>query len=366
MLVWIRARLGKNIDPGLHYNDLGLDYLLILHRQHGDFASAIGQLTFDQWVKIFQERDCQDRRDIVYGTLAIVDWTSSKVKRPWNLYTDEGKPARITPDYSQTTFELAKRLMPAFDNLHTMKSMCETLHLTRETEEIQQGLALRSVPWPQIIVWASMHKRRWSKSSGSLARIEGYGCQIGEWPLRTVNTSKSFERLTRIDTGEYFNCEAIACGSARIGDWLVNIKPRSENYAYEALVLREWGSFLFVIGKAIFSGNPKNWPRKIAVWLDADDAVVLQFGRQISLSWAGFTNENKIRDNMEQISAIVNDRVCREWGSSFATILETPKSRVDWDECYDLKWPSNSRPRYRVPTPYPSPSWDCYPSPSWD
>jgi hypothetical protein len=308
---WIYARLGNSMDFGLQDTDLGFDYLLVLHRQQGDFASAVGQLTFDQWVKIFQERECQDRRDIVYGTLAIVDWTSSKVKIPWNSQTEEDKPARITPDYGQSTFELAKRLMPAFDTLHTMKSMCETLHLTRETEEI--------------------HKSRWSKSSGSLARIEGYGCQIGDRPLRKIRTSKSFERIAQSTVSYAISYTAIACGSARNGDWLVYIfKPRSGNHAYEVLVLRELGSLLFVIGKAILEDKPFDWSRKIAVFLDADDAVVLQFGPQVSRSV--FDNDDNLRDNMEQVSAILNNRVCREWGSSFATILETPKPKLwhDW------------------------------------
>lgn len=315
---------------------LGFDYGIMLHqRQSGlqeGLASTIQQLTFAQLFNLCRKRQCEDPRDVVYGTLTIGKWTSTGVKMPdGSYYTNEDEPVLISPDYDLSAFELAKLLMPALRENYAMVEVCEMLHIGQETEEIQQAIALRSVPWPQVPVSASIDKKHWSKYSRSLARIRLPGVQLGpDARYRLVGTSEDSKPFTSIidktGQGDESECVGIACKRARNGDWLVLNSWRWK----EGFILRECGGFLFFIGKAtchgvyVYPGKPQ----EVSIWLDAEDAVVLMSGPKQPL-WLFEEDDDGFRDNTEEVSAYVNNRVCREWGSSFAMLDESDTDEED-------------------------------------
>lgn len=316
-----------SLDSGL-----GHEYEVILsQRQDGlreASASTTRQLNLETLLAICRKRQCQDRRDIVYGTLTIADWTSVEVEMPdGSCFTNEDERAPISPDYNLPAFELAKSLMLRFDEYFAIERMCEILHIGPETEEIQQGVALRSEPWPQILVSASKDQRHWSKYSGSLTRIKTDCYRLGsDARFKLEDTSEDAKTCTRIientGQGDESKCVAIACGIARDGDWLIEV----EWSACELLVSRECEGLLFVIGKAFTRSRlHANW-QETSVWLDAEDAVVLLCGSRLPRPTYG--DDDFFEDNMERVSAFVNNRVCREWGSSFAI----PPHESDFDE----------------------------------
>jgi hypothetical protein len=417
-------------------NPLGSVYESILYERRGGSreipASASRRFSTRSLLALCRERKCQDPRDIVYGTLTMADRTSKKVEMPDGNYdNDEDEPPPILPNYNLSAFELAKILMPRFDDGSEMKHMCELLHISPETEEIQQGIALQSVPWPQVPVSASKDEPHWSKYSGSLTRIKMNGYQLGsDMQCQLGEASKHFEPFTRIkrnrehlhqssentdpfneivkdhddqnsenthpsigreentagigeDRAVYperevvdpFNnyenqssqdseqfirkrrdhdrhipirnpslslyyehrnrccCGAIACREARDGDWLMNIGRKT------ALVLREYGEIFFVVGKAFYTSlfSAHEWPNELemSLWLDAEDAVVLFCSPQVPFSRWQYNRvileddsfgDNILEYNVEEVSAFVNNRVCREWGSSFVTITKRDES----------------------------------------
>jgi hypothetical protein len=317
---------------GIMPSGLGLDYELILHqRQSGLWegsASTIRQLSLHQLLALCGGRKCQDLRDIVYGTLTIANWSSMEVKMPdGSWYTDEDEAAPILPDYNQSAFELAKRLMPRFDALDTMERMCKALQFQPETDEIRRGMALRSGPCGQQPSLASLDEWHWTKNLQNLARVELQGFQFGsdsQYQLRTSsNDPATFTRIIKHYEDES-KCVAIACGRVRDGDWLVR------THGDEALILREYGSFLFIIGKALFGdhlwpdfeSDTDKWPlhETVTVWFGVDDLVVLLCGAEMPFRDVVLTEDDELGVNKESILAFLNSRVCREWGSSFGML----------------------------------------------
>jgi hypothetical protein len=301
---------------------LGPEYELILHqRQSGLWegsASTIRQLSLRQLLALCSGRECQDRRDIVYGTLTIANWTSMEVKMPdGSWHTDEDEPTPILPDYSQSAFELAKRLMPRFDDLRVMKRMCKALHVGNETEEIRRGMALRSVLCAQQPGSSSLNEWHWTKNLQSMARTELKGFQIGSDPqyeLRTRSRGPRIFTLINTECGNESKCMAIACGKARDGDWIVC------TLRDEALVLREYGSFLLVIGRALCDRDLLPRLETVTIWFGVDDLVVLLCGTEMFFSNVVLTEKQALLGNHERVSAFLNSRVCREWGSSFGML----------------------------------------------
>ena len=327
--LWPRNVLGSGRP---HYLDSGLgeNYLRILHRflwrQTGlreGSASKMQQLTTAALMSICEGRKCQDPRDIVYGTLTIADWTSTKVEMPdGSQCADEDDPASFLPDYNLSAFELAKSLVPRFGDPYVIHTMCNYLQIDLRTEEVQQGIALRSIPWSQLPVSASMDEPHWFKSSSRLARFYMNGLRLGpdaRYKLEDISAkSNPYTRI--IDTSEYGvkgQCVAIACEGAQNGDWLIELDFK------EALILRKCEDLLFIIGRALLHGSfcPNRW-WPMSVWMDAEDAIVLLCSSPVH--WPNIGNDSLLRDmtdrsdNVEDISAFVNYRVCREWGSSFA------------------------------------------------
>lgn len=136
---------------------MGYDYEYILSQRQDGLrdvsASRAPRLILETLLAICRVRECQDRRDIVYGTLTIADRTSMKVEMlDGSCYKNGNEPAPILPDYNLFTVELAKSLMPRFNEYYAIERLCESLHIGPETEEIQQGMALRSMPLPQVPV----------------------------------------------------------------------------------------------------------------------------------------------------------------------------------------------------------------------
>lgn len=320
----VRIYAPDHLSNGGFQARLGYDYKTLLsQRQSGlreGLASTIQPLTLHQLVNICRERQCQDRRDVIYGTLTMGNWTSTGVKMPDGSYHTEQVP--IIPDYNLSAFELAKVLMPGLREPYAMVLICKLLHVGPRTEEIKQAMALRSLPWPQIPVSASMDTQHWSKYSGSLASIQMSALQLGTDARHHVEeTSEDLTRIMRsAENGDGSDYVAIACGRARNGDWLL----MHSWHGQEGLVLQEFDGFLFFIGKALFRQNYSPKCRLASVWLDAEDAVVLMSSRKISLSL--YHDDDDLRDNVEEVLAHLNDRVCREWGSSFAMLRDESES----------------------------------------
>jgi hypothetical protein len=325
---------------------LGFDYKLILHQRQSGLregsASTIQQLTLLQLLALCRGRECQDQRDIVYGTLTIANWTLMEVKMPdGSWYTDEDEPTPILPDYNQSAFELAKILMPRFNDLETMELMCKALHVRNETEEIRQGRALRSVLYSQEPSSASMNEWHWTQNSQSMARTELRGFKLGSdsrYQLRTC--LEGSEAFTRIDTkfGNKRICVVIACGKFRDGDWIVR------THRTEALILRENGSFLFIIGKALCGCYLEPKYETVTVWFGVDDLVVLLAGAEICFSDAAPGQSEELGDNKEPILAFLNSRVCQEWGSSFGML----QSENDVERNEETGKPSSRLNSYRL------------------
>ncbi|OSS43940.1 hypothetical protein B5807_11344 [Epicoccum nigrum] len=164
-------------------------------------------------------------------------------------YTDEDEPTPILPDYNQSAFELAKILMPRFNDLETMELMCKALHVRNETEEIRQ-----------------------------------------------------------------------------------------------ALILRENGSFLFIIGKALCGCYLEPKYETVTVWFGVDDLVVLLAGAEICFSDAAPGQSEELGDNKEPILAFLNSRVCQEWGSSFGML----QSEDDVERNEESGKPSSRLNSYRL------------------
>ena len=71
------------------------------------------RLTHDAVLVLCDERGCQDRRDVIHGTLAIVDWkTLEVVMADGSWITDEDENMAVTPDYSISRYDLVKIVLP--------------------------------------------------------------------------------------------------------------------------------------------------------------------------------------------------------------------------------------------------------------
>lgn len=300
----------------------GEDYSIILSKRWESSVSKRQQLDPYELMHIWCGRKCQDPRDIVYGTLTMANWNSINVKMPDGSRCAHEDPASFLPDYNLSTFELAKILVPRFGWFWYMH-MCDYLQIDQTNEEIQQGMALRSKPWSQLPVSAPMDRLHWSKNPRRLARFDARGFRFGPNASCQVEdiSAKSGPYTRIIVTSGYGGegkCVATACDGARYGDWLIEFGGR------EALILRKCEDLLFIIGRALSyeSLDPDWWP--MSVWLDAEDALVLlcsspAYGPNLGHYRFSRDNIEDCSDNVEEISAFVNNRVCREWGSSFAT-----------------------------------------------
>lgn len=145
----------------------------------------------------------------------------------------------------------------------------------------------------------------------------------------------TYTRIFRTsELGDEIKCVGIACKIAQERDWLIELGF----VARDALVLREYDDLLFVIGRAVYTSLYLDTP-PILVGLDADDAVVLLCGSQFSC--CGTNDGTYLEDNMEQILALVNNRVCREWGSSLAMLpakygVNTSQQWPQWTSVFSL------------------------------
>lgn len=324
----LRELIHQKLGIGPSYENqllsgLGDEYEKVLaQRQSGlteGSASAIEQLSRGQLLNICFHRKCQDRRDIVYGTLAITNWTAMEVRMPDGTWiTDEDENAPISPDYSLSAYELAKKLMPRFDTLSSMERMCNALYLNAETEEVQIGVTTRNHVLDQQFNLALSEDWHWSQNSQNLARVSLEAFRLGSGSGsyyqfdHLARDSTTFTRIFK-DSEE---CQAIASGEARDGDWVVCTVNG------EALVLRECGDYLHIIGKAVFAASFQPVMQNVTVWFGVEDLLILLIGHR-EVHWLGdvdFDSDGHLADNKESVLSYLNSRVCGELNSSFAIL----------------------------------------------
>jgi hypothetical protein len=86
---------------------------------------------------------CQDLRDTVYGTLALADWRNA------TTLTLDGDVLQITDcvlkaDYTKTPFDLAKELLPYFNDIGQMLQILKMLKILQADISISDDIVRRS------------------------------------------------------------------------------------------------------------------------------------------------------------------------------------------------------------------------------
>lgn len=126
-------------------------------------ASTIKRLSREDVVILCRDRQCQDKRDVIYGTLSIIDWTALEVYLPDGTWmTDEAENMAITPDCSVSKYDLARTVLPRLQSTTSILYLCDALQLSPKDMEIMDEIAKRKAT-DSLSTW-SLLSEQWTPS----------------------------------------------------------------------------------------------------------------------------------------------------------------------------------------------------------
>lgn len=230
-------------------------------------------------IMMMQDLKCQDPRDRVYGTLAVINWK-------------ELDP--IVPNYKISIFHLTIQVLEKLAELHdvelrqhqvaehggtsvlpTAAALVSVIGVTSASEEFKRATELRQgselLPWPQItrgffsrryrdnywFGWQIPSSNCWERVDKSEDQDVTLHCSATV-VTSTVHTEAHLFRIyTPID--EIGNYEAILlAGSARPNDWVAVARSRPGHSDHNAcLVLRQQGDKFAVVGRGLRHAHRK-------------------------------------------------------------------------------------------------------------
>jgi hypothetical protein len=278
-------------------------------------------------VLICQNRHCLDPRDTVYGTLALADWDHDEVIAPDGLKMDkEQGTALLRPDYTTSSFKLAKEVMLRFNSVSEMWNVTGMLRLHYTNPDIMAAAEKRyyTVTKPGLGETEDDFIRLARQSpQNHILSVEG-GVQVtwdGPWKHQPVSAQHG--HYTRI-VGPNHSLHGVASAGVQCGDWLV---PTSPCYG---VVLRQSNSaprYFDVIGR--LSWISLSMPREpdmtaFMIWFGVEDMLVhLVCGTPFC--WQLTASD----DPGEDLDRALSMPFCGEERSSFAEIPLKPRQ---WSE----------------------------------
>lgn len=274
-----------------------------------------------------QDRQCHDPRDTVYGTFALADWSGATSFTPDGrvLYT-EGSPDRVfKPDYTRSTFDLAKEILLHFELIGDMWHVLHMLRIKHTDPRIVQETRMRQqVPLEfklehddDVVDLAMQCSQDRVQVVGGLIHLTS-DCP---WRLKCIEQNDcTYTSMT--------DCEgrsvAVASPNVQLGDWLW---PTGRCFGF---VLRKYfrsSRYWVVVGRAACSIDiiPEDYQMTaFMLWLGVEDLLVhLAHGDAFLFDW---DEENGPE---EGLLAILNLPFCIESCSSFA---EIPLVHRQWSE----------------------------------
>jgi hypothetical protein len=271
-----------------------------------------------------EEKSCTDPRDTVYGTLAFTDWPEART------FTLDGQPIGVPhsvlkPDYTKSSIDLAKELLPYFNDIGQMLQILKMLKVhpndtSRSDETARRKLAGSSVRIESdqcVVSLAKQSAQKHVQVAGGCIKLTSKG------PWRTEQLKRKNRGYSRI-----FNSNALLCGVAsagiRTGDWIF------PTYCRYGIVLRQINAtsrFYTVVGRVAWSqcAIPDDFPLTVFIFILGVDDVVLHLIQAEDL-WDDWSHDT---EPSETLQAALNLTFCAAPYSSFAVI---PNDTRIWSE----------------------------------
>jgi hypothetical protein len=238
-------------------------------------------------LRLLKDRECQDIRDTIYGTLSLTDWTKRQ-------------KLELAPDYSKTPYQLVLYMAPRLSYLVEFEQLSKLLGVDLDSVEMKAAVAKRKLSDVEDTGESSRHPRVKSSRLIYSATIHGV-IQV----TRHTLVASSFTRIQ--STG---NWQAIASSGVRQGDKIFH------TLGCRYLILRQQGKRYVVVGKA-WSASALPQPyltalsTEVQMWFDVEDLLVhlLLDGRVQDTEDTGLPS----KDLIEALSV----RVCTQPNSSY-------------------------------------------------
>ncbi|OAL56293.1 HET-domain-containing protein [Pyrenochaeta sp. DS3sAY3a] len=269
---------------------------------------------------------CQDPIDTVYGTLELVDWTDARtltLDGHFLRLTDSGLEA----DYTKPPFDLAKELLPYFNDLGQMLQILRMLRITQADISISDDIVRRWDVSSAIHVESDEYVLSMAKKSTQKHVHVAGGCvQITtNGPYRLRNLRRSSRKYVGI-----VDSNASLCGFATAGvqteDWIF---PTCCRYG---IVLRQTnasGMFYAIVGRVAWSDPAinDNFPLATFMFCLGVQDVMVHLVQSVDV-WDKESDE----EPSKALQAALNVPFCSEPFSSFAVLMDNEwgYSEGDW------------------------------------
>lgn len=314
------ARSGEDHTVGISGFDLAYENLLY-ERQYGPQVRPVSSSPqLDLWglYNMCEHRECQDRRDAVYGTLLLAEWRKASIRMPDGIVIHD--ETTIVPDYAQSAFDLAKSLMGRISTFDTVTPseisvLCDLLRLGIRDQEVRDGIALRSQTISPTTF--SSHARPWhgSINTQKFVKHTENGIQLGSdtgFPIRRIIEGSTYPNQVYRVSNSHGELYAITCADTRPGDWLVRIKNKGAS-----VILRRKGQYFMIIGRAYcsskFAGDRVS--AAFTIWFGVDDIVIF-----LVCAKEEDHSSSSLVESSERIIEWCRVKFCAEEGSSFAML----------------------------------------------
>jgi hypothetical protein len=226
-------------------------------------------------VDLCESRICQDPRDMVYGTLAIGNWSERKSYKIKGLagFVHEKIAVTLEPDYTMTTFGLAKQVLLYFESARDTLQAINMLRLSRNDSEILSKVELRRHLPPLIPVERDEDVIQLAEKQGLdyvrlILRCEQL-MDYDDWTFERVEQfGRNYVRLVNND-GKAFG---IATSNLQLHDYIVSINEC-------CIVLRQVSTasrYCTIIGKIVCSPRLFKGPlgSRCRLWCGVEDIII--------------------------------------------------------------------------------------------
>ncbi|ETS85133.1 hypothetical protein PFICI_03158 [Pestalotiopsis fici W106-1] len=238
-------------------------------------------------IELCEPRHCQDPRDIIYGTLRIMDWDG------------------IEPDYSKPTWELATNTMSKFGSTRELLQFIGRLHISRDDPELSDLVhsRLESADLTEKLDETDIPEFPDEKY------FPAGGFQLtpdSSW--RIIRAQKDGADFCRI-IGPSGKPSAVAHTNVHLDDWLV----RTTRHA--GVILRRINYFYQVVGPVRFLSE-SDLPNELSAFLlffDPEDLVV-----HLAQDDCRSGEFETMEDEDTSVIASLQVRVCKNKLSSWA------------------------------------------------
>jgi hypothetical protein len=262
---------------------------------------------------------CQDRRDTIYGTLALTVWSGSSKHKPRrnNIYAKSSTDCFFKPDYTRSTFDLAKEVLIHFDSASEMWQVISMLRLSQTDKEIMDSIEnRRHLPLFADIESDEEVVRLAQRQAQGQAHIFEHFVQLtNEGPVKFERVERYGRTYTRISC-ENEDYSAVASAGVQLNDWLlctgirygIVLRRNSAESRYYTIVGRIAGSTASYL-------TASGMTRSSNVWLGIEDMIVhLAQGSALVDDW------NVVDGPSERLHAALHLPFCVERCSSFAEV----------------------------------------------